>query len=63
MLDFNKDIILVNDNDMSIAENYGGLYDNLALLRETNGEAENNFFKAIIASLYANIKKFILSQT
>ena len=32
---------------MSIAENYGGLYDNLALLRETNGEAENNFFKSL----------------
>ena len=40
-------IILVNDNDMSIAENYGGLYENLALLRETNGEAENNFFKSL----------------
>lgn len=40
-------IIVVNDNDMSIAENYGGLYQNLALLRETKGEAENNFFKAL----------------
>lgn len=40
-------IIVVNDNDMSIAENYGGLYQNLALLRETNGKAENNFFKAL----------------
>lgn len=40
-------IILVNDNDMSIAENYGGLYKNLELLRESNGKAENNFFKAL----------------
>ncbi len=40
-------IIVVNDNDMSISENYGGLYKNLALLRETNGEAEDNFFKAL----------------
>lgn len=40
-------IILVNDNDMSIAENYGGLYKNLALLRQTEGKAENNFFKAL----------------
>ena len=43
-----KNIInLVNDNDMSIAENYGGLYKNLELLRESNGKAENNFFKAL----------------
>ena len=40
-------IILVNDNDMSIAENHGGLYKNLAELRNTNGQAENNFFKAL----------------
>lgn len=40
-------IILVNDNDMSIAENQGGLYKNLKLLRETNGEAESNFFKTL----------------
>ena len=39
-------IIIVNDNDMSIAENHGGLYSNLKLLRETEGNAENNFFKA-----------------
>ncbi|WP_297523321.1 1-deoxy-D-xylulose-5-phosphate synthase [uncultured Clostridium sp.] len=39
-------IILVNDNDMSIAENHGGLYKNLALLRETDGKAENNMFTA-----------------
>lgn len=40
-------IILVNDNDMSIAENYGGLYENLAQLRESKGKAENNFFKSL----------------
>lgn len=40
-------IIVVNDNDMSIAENHGGLYGNLKLLRETDGKAECNFFKAM----------------
>lgn len=40
-------IIVVNDNDMSIAENHGGLYSNLKLLRDTNGEAECNLFKAM----------------
>lgn len=40
-------IIVVNDNDMSIAENHGGLYQNLKLLRETNGQAECNLFKAM----------------
>lgn len=40
-------IIVVNDNDMSIAENHGGLYSNLELLRETNGQAECNLFKAM----------------
>ena len=40
-------IIIVNDNEMSIAPNYGGLYKNLAQLRETNGQAQNNVFKAI----------------
>lgn len=40
-------IIVVNDNDMSIAENYGGIYANLAELRKTNGKAECNFFKSI----------------
>ena len=40
-------IIVVNDNDMSIAENHGGLYKNLKLLRETKGQAENNFFKTL----------------
>ena len=40
-------IIIVNDNEMSIAPNYGGLYKNLAELRSTNGQAQNNVFKAI----------------
>ena len=40
-------IIGANDNDMSIAENHGGLYANLKLLRETNGQAECNLFKAM----------------
>ena len=40
-------IIVMNDNEMSIAENHGGLYGNLAKLRETNGNAECNFFKAL----------------
>ena len=40
-------IVIVNDNQMSIAENNGGIYKNLALLRETNGNAECNFFKAM----------------
>ncbi len=40
-------IIVVNDNQMSIAENHGGLYKNLQLLRETQGKAECNVFRAI----------------
>lgn len=40
-------IIVVNDNEMSIAENHGGLYKNLQLLRDTGGKAELNFFKAM----------------
>ena len=39
-------IVVLNDNEMSIAENHGGLYKNLKLLRETKGAAENNMFKA-----------------
>lgn len=39
-------IILVNDNEMAIAENHGGIYKNLAELRKTNGQAQNNIFKA-----------------
>jgi len=40
-------ILVVNDNDMSIAENHGGLYKNLRLLRETGGKAECNLFRAL----------------
>lgn len=40
-------IIIVNDNDMSIAKNQGGLYQNLKLLRDTKGMADNNFFKTL----------------
>ncbi len=40
-------IIIVNDNQMSIAENHGGLYENLRLLRESGGKAVNNIFKAL----------------
>lgn len=45
-------IILVNDNEMSISENSGGLYQNLALLRQTKGLAETNFFKALNFDYY-----------
>ena len=38
-------IIIVNDNDMAIAENHGGIYKNLKALRDSNGKAENNWFK------------------
>ena len=40
-------IIIVNDNDQSIAENHGGLYRGLRELRESNGESSNNIFKAL----------------
>lgn len=40
-------IIVVNDNQNSIAENHGGLYQNLKLLRDTDGKAKNNYFKAL----------------
>lgn len=40
-------IIVVNDNEMSIAENHGGIYRNLQLLRQTGGKAELNLFKAM----------------
>lgn len=40
-------IIVVNDNDMSIAENHGGIYKNLRQLRESNGECACNLFKAM----------------
>ncbi len=45
-------IVIVNDNEMSIAENQGGLYENLRLLRETEGRAELNFFKTLGFNYY-----------
>ena len=51
----NNFIIVVNDNDMSIAENHGGLYKNLKQLRESNGTCECNLFKAMgLDYLYVN---------
>ena len=57
-------IILVNDNDMSIAENHGGVYKNLKQLRETNGTCECNLFKSLGFDYYYidegnNIEKLI----
>lgn len=57
-------IIIVNDNEMSIAENHGGLYDNLRELRETNGTAQRNFFNTLGFDYYFekegnNIEKLI----
>lgn len=40
-------IVVINDNDMSIAENHGGLYRNLKLLRDTDGKAKCNLFRAM----------------
>lgn len=40
-------IVVVNDNQMSIAENHGGIYADLRLLRNTNGTAEPNLFRAM----------------
>lgn len=40
-------IVVVNDNEMSIAENHGGLYQNLKALRDSDGKAECNFFLGI----------------
>ena len=39
-------IIIVNDNEMSIAEPHGGIYKNLRDLRESNGQCNHNWFKA-----------------
>lgn len=45
--EYNKNLIIIlNDNDQSIAENHGGMYKTLKKLRETNGESSNNIFKA-----------------
>ena len=40
-------IVILNDNQMSIAENHGGIYSNLKKLRESNGKYEDNIFKAM----------------
>lgn len=40
-------IVVVNDNNMSIPENYGGLHELLNELRDNNGECDNNFFKSL----------------
>ena len=40
-------IIVLNDNDMSIAEVHGGMYKCFRELRETNGNARHNLFKAM----------------
>lgn len=40
-------IVIVNDNQMSIAENHGGIYADLRLLRNTNGTAEPNLFRSM----------------
>ena len=39
-------IIIVNDNEQAIAENHGGIYQNLKELRDSNGKAQNNWFRA-----------------
>lgn len=45
-------IILVNDNDMSIAENHGGMYQGLKELRESKGQSDHNLFKAFGLDYY-----------
>lgn len=39
-------ICIINDNQMAIAENHGGMYGHLTNLRETNGTSSDNLFKA-----------------
>ena len=57
-------IIIVNDNNMSIAPVEGGIYNSLARLRETNGEAKDNIFKSMGYDYYYleegnNVEKLI----
>ena len=57
-------IVVINDNDISIAKNQGGLYKNLKELRDSNGTAELNFFKSLGFDYYYieegnNIEKLI----
>lgn len=40
-------IVIINDNGMSISDNYGGIYQNLKELRESQGKCENNYFRAL----------------
>lgn len=40
-------IVVVNDNQMSIAENHGGLYQNLQELRQSDGKCPDNLFRAM----------------
>ena len=39
--------VVFNDNQMSIAENHGGIYKSLSELRESNGKSNNNLFKSL----------------
>ena len=39
--------VIVNDNRQSIGENHGGLYQNLAELRASGGQCEQNFFQSL----------------
>lgn len=40
-------IVVVNDNNMSIPENYGGLNNLLTELRQNNGKVRNNYFESL----------------
>ncbi len=42
-----KFIIVLNDNNMCMAEDHGGLYNSLKILRNTNGKSQNNIFKSM----------------
>lgn len=57
-------ILIINDNEMSIAPPNGGLYKALAELRKTKGQSPNNMFKAMGYDYYYveegnNIEKLI----
>lgn len=63
--EYNKNLIIIlNDNDQSIAENHGGMYKTFKALRENHGNVENNIFKAFGLDYYYleeghNIQKLI----
>lgn len=40
-------VVVFNDNEMSIAENHGGMYKSLLELRATGGKGNNNLFRAL----------------